>query len=317
MRAVAVRTTGGKPELMDIPTPTPGAGEFLVKLEAASVNPLDIGIAEGFYVDMRPHVYPVGLGVDGVGSVVAVGEGVRGVRPGDLVLGQFLRSPIGHGTFAEYVVAAEFPDDGAFQRVPDGMSADVAAALPTAGMTAVGALDMINARGGQSILIAGATGGVGVFLVQRAAALGMEVIATARPDADEWIRQLGASETIDYSTYDIAEQVRKIHPGGVDAYIDTTRDPEQFAEYTALVRDGGEADSICVVASPQLLASERIHVTNYLMQDKPSLLARITAEVAEGRIAVPIQQTVTLEQLPEALPRIVGGGARGKTTVRI
>ncbi|MFF4752594.1 zinc-binding dehydrogenase [Streptomyces sp. NPDC002514] len=71
------------------------------------------------------------------------------------------------------------------------------------------------------------------------------------------------------------------------------------------------------MASPDLLASERIRVTDYQLRDKPGLLARITAEAAEGRITVPVRRTVTLEQLPEALPQIMAGGARGKTTVRV
>jgi NADPH:quinone reductase-like Zn-dependent oxidoreductase len=317
MRAVAVRNIGDTPELMELPTPTPAAGEFLIKLAAASVNPFDAGIAGGFFVGSRPHVFPLVLGVDGAGSVVAVGEGVQGVKPGDVVHGQFVRSPIGHGTFAEYVLATESPDDRAFQQVPEGMSADIAAALPTAGMTAVGALDVIDAQAGQTLLVVGATGGVGAFLVQLAAARGLEVIATARPDAEEWIRGLGATETIDYSNGDVVEQVRKTHPDGIDALIDTTRSEGAFAEYATLVRDGGAADSITFTASPELLASERIRVTNFMMQDQLDLLARVAAEVTAGRLTVPIQRTVTLDELPAALPRILGGGARGKTTVRI
>jgi NADPH:quinone reductase len=154
-------------------------------------------------------------------------------------------------------------------------------------------------------------------LVQLAAARGMEVIATARPDADEWIRSLGAAETVDYSNVDIVEQVRKAHPDGIDALIDTTRAQDAFTERATLVRDGGAANSVTLVAPPELLASERIRVTNYVMRDKPGLLARAAAEVAAGRITVPIHRIVTLEELPDALPQVLGGGARGKTTVRI
>jgi NADPH:quinone reductase-like Zn-dependent oxidoreductase len=240
---------------------------------------------------------------------------------------------LGNGTFAEYAVVTEFPDSGALQRVPDGMPADIAAALPTAGMTALGALDDIGLEAGQSILIVGATGGVGVFAVQLAAARGAEVIATARPGADRWIRQLGAAQTADYTGGGtggstgggtggstgggIAEQVRKTHPDGIDAFLDLTRDEARFSQYSGLVRDGGTAMSVSFTATPDLLASERITVTNFMMRDKPGLLARITAEAASGRITVPVQQTVTLDEVPEALARNTAGGARGKTTVRI
>ncbi|MFD3926038.1 NADP-dependent oxidoreductase [Streptomyces sp. NPDC058614] len=317
MRAVAVRNSGDKPELMELPAPRPAPGEVLVELAAASVNPIDVGIAAGFFEDQMSHVYPLVLGVDGAGRVTEVGEGVRGLKPGDLVHGQFFRAPLGNGTFAEYAVVTEFPDGGALQRVPDGMPAEIAAALPTAGMTALGALEAMGLRDGQSILVVGATGGVGVFAVQLAAAKGAEVIATARPDADQWIRQLGAARTADYTAVDVAEQVRRTHPGGVDAVLDLTRDPARFSEYAGLVRDGGAAVSASLTASPELLASERIAVSNFMMEDKQDLLARITAEAASGRIQVPIQQTITFDQIPEALVGNTAGGARGKTTVRI
>ncbi|MFJ6573377.1 NADP-dependent oxidoreductase [Streptomyces sp. NPDC091292] len=330
MRAVAVRGTGATPkgsapegpapeasapELMELPVPLPAPGEVLVALEAASVNPIDMGIADGLLP--MPQVYPLVLGVDGAGRVTEAGEGVRGFRPGDMVHGQFLRAPLGHGTFAEYTVVTEFPDSGALQRVPDGMPAEIAAALPTAGMTALGALEAIGLRSGHSVLIVGATGGVGVFAVQLAAALGAEVVATARPDADRWIRRLGAARTVDYTAGDTAHQVRRAHPDGVDAFLDLTRDTARFGTYAGLVRDGGTATSVTFTAPPELLASERITVTNYAMRDKPDLLARITAEAASGRITVPVQQTVTLDEVPEALARNAKGGARGKTTVRI
>jgi NADPH:quinone reductase len=317
MRAVAVRTTGDTPELMELPVPRPAPGEVLVKLAAASVNPIDVGIAAGFFEGRMPHVYPLVLGVDGTGRVVEAGEAVRGLKPGDTVHGQFLRAPLGNGTFADYAVVTEFPDNGALQRVPDGMPADIAAALPTAGMTALGAIEAIGPQAGQSVLIVGATGGVGVFAVQLAAARGAEVIATARPDADRWIQQLGAAATVDYTADDVAAQVRTTHPDGIDALLDLTRDQACFSEYAGLVRDGGTAVSVTFTATPELLASERITVNNFMMQDKPDLLARITAEAASGRITVPIQQAVTLDEIPEALPRITAGGARGKTTVGI
>jgi len=316
VRAIAVNKIGDIPELMDLPAPRPAPREIAVRLEAASLNPIDAGIAAGYFEGRMPHVYPLVLGVDGAGRVTEVGEGVRGFEPGDLVHGQFLCAPLGRGTFAEYAVMPEFPDDGALLRVPDGVSAEVAAALPTAGMTALGALDTIGPRPGRSILIVGATGGVGVFAVQLAARHGAEVIATARYEADAWIRGLGATHTVDYTAGGVAEQVRETHPDGVDAVLDLTLDSARFAENAGLVRDGGAALSATFAATPELLASERISVVNFMMQDKPDLLARITAEVAAGRITVPVQQTITLDQVPDALARSASG-ARGKTTIRI
>ncbi|MFE4583502.1 NADP-dependent oxidoreductase [Streptomyces chartreusis] len=315
MRAVAVRKIGDRPELMELPVAHPGPGEILVKLTSASVNPIDLGIAAGLLP--MPQVFPLVLGVDGAGRVVEVGEGVSGFSVGDVVHGQFLRAPLGHGTFAEYALVTQAPDNGALRLVPDGMPDEIAAALPTAGMTALGALDAIGLRAGQSMLIVGATGGVGVFAVQLAAARGVEVIATARPEADGWIRGRGAAHTVDHTAGEVAEQVRKTHPGGVDAVLDMTRDPDGFAKNAGLVRDGGVAVSPALIATPQLLASERISVINFMMRDKPNLLAGITAEAAAGRITVPIQRTVALDEVPAVLAHSSAGGARGKTTVRI
>jgi NADPH2:quinone reductase len=317
MRAVAVRETGDTPEVMQLPMPSPAPGEVLVKLAAAALNPIDVGIAAGLFEGRMPHAFPLILGVDGAGRVEVAGEAVHGLTAGDAVYGQFLRTPLGHGTFADYAVVPPAPDAGALQRLPDNLPVEIAAALPTAGMTAIGAIEALGLRSGQSVLITGATGGVGVFAVQLAAARGLEVIATARPDAAGWIRQLGASSTVDYTTGDLTGPVRAAHPDGVDAVLALNSGQHSFTEYAGLVRDGGAALSIAFAATPQLLASGRISVTNYMMKDKPGLLARITAEATAGRITVPIQRTVTLEETPEALAGLAAGGARGKTVVLI
>ncbi|WP_194926516.1 NADP-dependent oxidoreductase [Catenulispora pinisilvae] len=316
MRAIAVPEIGGTPALVDLPVPSPGPGEVLVRLATASLNPIDSDIAEG-RMHQLPSASPLILGTDGAGRVTEVGESVTGFAVGDLVHGQFLDVPVGRGTYAEYAVIAEVPSHGALQHTPDGVSADVAAALPTAGMTGLGIVEALDLGPGDTILITGATGGVGVFAVQFAAARGAEVIATARPDAQARIRDLGASQTIDYTRDDVAEAVRKSHPDGIHAFLDLTRDAPRFSEYAALVRDGGAAASATFTAPPELLASERITVTNFMMDDKPGLLARITEEVRSGRITVPIGRTITLDQVPESLGQNTGGGARGKTVVRI
>ena len=315
MRAIAVSDIGGTPGLTELPVPSPGPNEVLVRLTAASVNPVDLDIAQGLL--HLPTVQPLILGVDGVGRVAAVGASVTGFAVGDVVHGQFMDAPLGRGVFAEYAVVGESPSNGALQRTPEGLSADVAASLPTAGMTALGVVEMLEPKPGRSVLIVGATGGVGMFAVQLAAARGAEVIATARADADEWIRGLGASETIDYTTQDVVEAVRKSHPDGVDAVLDLTRDQGRFAAYAALARNGGAAVSTTFTAPPEVLASERIAVTNYMMADKPGLLARITEEARAGRITVPIQQTIGLDEAAQALARNAAGGARGKTVVHV
>jgi NADPH:quinone reductase-like Zn-dependent oxidoreductase len=314
MRAIAVSDIGGTPGLVDLQVPSPGPDEVLIQLIAASLNPVDLDIAQGLL--SLPTTRPLVLGVDGAGRVVEVGASVTGFAPGDLVHGQFFDAPLGRGTFAEYAVVGAAPSHGALQRTPDGLSAELAATLPTAGMTALGVMESVDLRPEQSMLIVGATGGVGVFAVQLAAARGAEVIATARADADAWIRELGASQTIDYSIDDVSSLVRKTHPDGVDVLLDLTRDQARFTAYANLVRDDGSAVSATFTASPEVLASERITATNFMMQDKPALLARITEQASSGRITVPVERTITLDEVPDALARNAAGGARGKTIVQ-
>lgn len=314
MRAIAVSDIGGTPNLVDLPTPSPGPNEVLIRMTAASLNPVDLDIAHGRL--SLPTTRPLVLGVDGAGRIVEVGASVTAFVPGDLVHGQFFDAPLGRGTFAEYAVVGTSPSHGALQRTPDGVSPEIAATLPTAGMTALGVVESLDLQPGQSMLIVGATGGVGVFAVQLAAARGAEVIATARANAETWIRELGASQTIDYSLNDVSELVRKTHPDGIDTLLDLTRDQARFTTYANLVRDNGSAISVTFTASPDLLASERITATNFMMQDKPGLLARITDEVSSGRITVPVERTISLDEVPDALARNALGGARGKTVVR-
>lgn len=183
-------------------------------------------------------------------------------------------------------------------------------------MTALGMVEAIEAKPGQTVLIAGATGGVGVFALQLAAARGASVVAVARPDAAELIRALGAERTVDHTPGDPAARVRALCPDGVDALLDLTGDPGSFTARSELVRDGGIAVSPSFGAPPELLAGKRITAVNFMMEDKPALLAAVTAEVAAGRIRVPVHRSLELEEVPGALAASARG-ARGKTVVRV
>jgi NADPH:quinone reductase len=331
MRGVAVHHFGSPPEVMELPAPTPEPDEVLVRVDAASVNPLDWRIAAGEFERQLPHAFPLILGVDAAGTAEAVGDRVQWVRPGDAVYGQFFRPPLGTGTFAEYVAVPERMSTGAIWSAPVGYSASFAAALPTAGMTALGALDLIGPRSGQTVLVVGATGGVGAIAVQLASMQGAEVVGTARPDVARWIRGLGASETVDHSAESVIDRVRASHPGGIDGLLDLASDAESFAELVELVRDGGTAVSAVYGASPKLLDSDRVRAVNYALprprpDDPPyrlpspsrtDLLARLTAIVDGGGLETPVQAEVRLADAPAAVARNRAGHSRGKTVVRI
>jgi NADPH:quinone reductase-like Zn-dependent oxidoreductase len=315
MRAVAVTAFGAAPQVMDLPRPVPGPGEVLVRLAAAGMNPADWQLADGHLRERMEHVFPLVLGWDGAGTVAAVGDGVTRFAEGDGVYGQFFLPPAGRGTFAELVAIDERAPIGP---PPRRVEAAAAVALPTAAMTALGLLDAAGVGSGDTVLVVGASGGVGVFVTQLAAARGARVIATARPDAAALVRRLGAAETLDYQAGPLAERLRAGHPDGVDVLLDLVSDPASFAAHSRQVRDGGTAASI-VFAAPAGDGGQagRVRAMNYLVADKPALLARITREVDAGRLQIPVQREVRLEDAPAALARLRAGGARGKTVITI
>lgn len=311
MRAIVVREFGATPELADMPVPDAGAGAVRVQLEAAGVNPFDQRMATGYLDGKLPHDFPMILGVDGAGTVAAVGAGVTTFGVGDRVVGKFLVPPVGHGSFAEYSV---LPAGGTLVPIPEGVSTIAAAALPTAGVTAQDMVDATKIEPGQTVLIVGATGGVGSFLVQLANIAGADVIATARGSAADQMTRLGAAETVDYTAGPLIEQVAANHPDGVDVLFDLVSPPETLAELTALVRDGGTVYSTIGAADEESLRDRGINGGNIESSGRAPELARLLGRVAEGDVVVPIDATVPLA---EAASVIGAAGARGKTVLTI
>jgi NADPH:quinone reductase-like Zn-dependent oxidoreductase len=229
MRAISQNVIGG-PEVLtevELPVPTPGPGEILVRVRAAGLNPTDWrhrGVA-GLFLGEPPFV----LGWDVSGEVVATGFGVALFAMGDEVFGM-LPYPHGHGALAEYVVGPT----RAFARKPVCLDHIQAAAIPLAALTAWQALvDTARLQAGQRILIHAAAGGVGHFAVQIAKARGDHVIGTASAANHEFLRELGADETIDYRTTDFAEAV-----GNVDVVLDSIDDENSLRSMRTL-RPGG------------------------------------------------------------------------------
>jgi NADPH:quinone reductase-like Zn-dependent oxidoreductase len=177
MKAIAIDGFGAPPGLHDLPVPQPGEGEVLVRVRASSVNGFDVSVASGCLKGVIEHRFPVVLGRDFAGTVEAAGPGVQSPRPGDTVFGVVTKRALGDGAFGEYVTAPVTST----VRVPVGLDLAVAGALGLAGTAALAAVDAVAPVPGQAVLISGATGGVGVFAVQLAAASGAYVISTARP----------------------------------------------------------------------------------------------------------------------------------------
>jgi len=297
---------------MDLPRPVAGPGELLVRVSFAGVNPFDAKIADGILEGHRPHVFPLVLGVDASGVVEGVGGNVDRFRVGDQVLGQFLHDPIGIGTYAEY---STVPQSIGVARVPDGLSLAEAAALPTAGMTALAALDELGLARNGSVVIVGASGGVGSLATSLAANRGLRVIAIARAGSSDRLLRLGAREVIDPSPDDWMETLRARYPEGVDGLIDLMSDRSGLARIASVVRRGGTVLTTKYVADLAELERSSRRGVNLDLQPNSELIGRLIRQVVDARLEVPVERRVSLPDAPAALAELIAGRGRGKTVV--
>ena len=218
-------------------------GQILVRVEAAGMNPMDRAIADGAFSEVFPATFPLILGVDVAGVVEAVGEGAGPYAIGDRVFGKILSQiPLGaSGAYADYAAIAT---DATVAAVPDGMSSDVAATLPTPGVTAFPASPARpRPSGAKTIAVVGAGGAVGGFLTQLLATAGARVLAIAFPRQADRVRSYGAQEVLDATGAPVADQIRQAAPGGVDGLVDLVSDPEHFLVLANTVRSDGTAVS--------------------------------------------------------------------------
>lgn len=313
MRAVVVTDFGAVPRVADLPDPEPGPGEVLVRIAAAGVNPFDWKVVEGAMREAVPHEFPLVLGSDGAGTVERVGPEVAAFEPGDRVFGQFMDVKSGRGSYAELAVAKA----AKLARLPDPIPFDLAAALPTA---SVAAHDFVEGTGigpGQTLLVNGASGGVGQSAVQLAAAQGVRVIATTDPETAAYLRELGAAETVDFTEDDVPDQVRIAHPGGIDAVVDLVSGPERIESFAAVLKANGVIVSSNGAVDPELLAYRGLRGANLYANANPATLASLAEAVERGQLRVRIDYKVPLEDAALALERLKEGRARGKTVLAV
>jgi NADPH2:quinone reductase len=309
MRAITVNEYGAAPALTEMPDPRPGPGQVLIKTEAAGMNPMDRTIADGGWKEAMPASFPLILGADLAGVIEAVGEGAGKFMPGDEVFGQLLVAPLGAaGTYAEYVAVTE---DAPLARLPKGLEPSIAAALPTAGVTALEIVESLEPLDGKTVLIVGAAGGVGSFATQLAANAGAQVIAVAPAGADGRMRDYGAAEMVDRTQTSVPDAVGRTHPQGIDVLIDLASDADGFATLAALVRPGGTALTTRYVADTDALASREVAGVNFRVSMSSAVLERLADAVVNGRIVVPPITRVELD----AVPGLNGGGHAGGKSV--
>lgn len=309
MKAVVVTEKGGRGQLLDIPTPIPTPGQIRVRLAAAGVNPVDGKSASGRFG--QPS-FPFVPGTDGAGTVDIAGEGVTRFGVGDRVFGR-LQVALGQGTYAEYSLASE---EGIVARIPPGLDFVTAAALPVAGLTAMGLLKETGLTEGSALLIVGATGGVGSFLTQLAARAGVEVVATADPALASHMKDLGATQTVNHhSAEPLLEQVRRVRPDGVDAIVDLVGDRSVVDLLLDLLTVGAVVLSAAGGADEEELAARGLSGGAYRRHANREMLEDLGRLVAEGGVRVPLERTVPLSEGPAVLAETTSGHLHGKTVL--
>jgi NADPH2:quinone reductase len=299
VQAVIVREYGSTPVAAEVPMPQPKAGQLLIRLRAAGVNPMDRVLASGDWRPM-PAIFPMVLGADGAGVVEKVGEGTTRFTVGEKVFGQFLVAPLGSaGTYAEYVAVTE---DAPLAHIPHGLEFVVASALPTAGMTGLSLVEgVLGPLTRKTLLIVGAGGGVGTFATQFAVNAGARVIANVHESAAVRFRGYGAAEIVDHTANPVADQVLHAHPGGIDALLDLVSDAGAFEKLARLVRPGGTAVTTKYVADTAALEAEGIIGVNFALSPSGEILDRLADALVMGRIQGPPITRISLDDAPGVL----------------
>jgi NADPH2:quinone reductase len=313
MRAIAVDAFKGEPRLVEVAQPVPKPEQLLVKIAATALNPFDWKVADGIMEGAMPAVFPLILGQDAAGTVSAIGKDVTRFKNGDRIFGQFFHAPVGEGTFAEYAVV---PQKGALALLPREIDFPTAAALPTAGMTALAMVEALELEAGSSLLIVGATGGVGSFATQLAANRGLRVLATAgTPSEGERLRRLGANEI--YASRDAAliSEVRRNHPQPIDGVIDLVSKTAALTALAGVVRQGGCVLTTVFSADQETLRARGLRGGNFEVRASSSLLERLVDVVKSGKLTIPIDSTISLAEAPVAIARSRAGHSKGKTVI--
>jgi NADPH:quinone reductase-like Zn-dependent oxidoreductase len=314
MRAVTVREFGGAQVLTveEVARPEPLPTEVLVRVHAAGVNPVDWKTREGQGM-AGLQTFPLVLGWDVSGVVEAVGFGVTTLKTGDEVFGMpwFPRAA---GGYAEYVTAPARQ----WARKPAALDHVHAAAVPLAALTAWQTLvDVAGVQAGRRVLITAAAGGVGHFAVQFARHLGAHVIATAGAARHPWLKELGADETVDYTTTRFEDAV-----GDVDVVIDLVGDAHDRTSTRALkvLRPGGLLVAVPSGVSPDLAAAAEaagVRVTAYLVEPDGPALTAIAGLIDAGEVAVEVAETYPLDQADAAHAHVQAGRTRGKVVLTV
>lgn len=278
----------------DAPDPVAGAGEVLVKLEASGINPVDLYVRMGYLAQRVPLELPAILGLDGAGTIAAVGADASGYKVGDRVM---VKRPIGSkGTHAEFVAVPV----GGVAKLQDNVSFVAAATLPLVGLTGRQGIDVLGVKPGERVLVTGALGAVGRAAVQYLKELG------AVPVAGVPAERLAEGKALTGEAIAIGEGPAKSFAKALD-----TAGGAVAAAAAAMVRDGGTLSTVASVPEGTN-ADKRITITPVLAVDRAAMLQQVADAAGRGELSIPVAHTLKLSQLGEGHKLQAAGRTGGK-----
>ncbi|WP_163508204.1 NADP-dependent oxidoreductase [Fodinicola acaciae] len=308
MRSIIVHRFGGPEvlELVDTPVPEPAQGQVRIRVAASSVNPIDLSARAGRLTEagLMAPAPRIGMGWDVAGHIDAAGPEVVRFCVGDAVVGlrDLLFAP---GSHAEHVVL----DESAIAAAPQSVSITAAATLPLNGLTADRAVNLTGLSRGQTLLVTGAAGGVGGFVLELAALKGLRTIAVVRPGDEDLVRTLGASDVIT-STEQLGLAVRRLAHGGVDAVIDAA--VLGIRAHDAL-RGGGTFVALVAPFAPPPIRGTRVVVQEVVADG--ARLAELSALVDSAALTPRVAHTLPLADAAQAHTQMERGGVRGRVVL--
>ncbi|UNO40931.1 NADP-dependent oxidoreductase [Streptomyces sp. MST-110588] len=293
MKKVSFAEFGGPDvlQLIDAEEPHAGPGRIRIAVRAAGVNPVDWRIREGQVLGAHPTELPAGVGLDAAGVVDEVGEGVEGVEIGDRVFGE------GTSTYAEFAVLS------AWARMPEGLTFEEAAGYPSVVETALRIMREVGVQSGQTLLVSGASGGVGSAVLQIARDRGITVIGTAGAANQDYLRGLGALAT----TYGEGwvERVRQL--GRVDAALDLAGS----GVLRELVELTGDPEKVITIAAAPELGVRFSGVPGSVHK----ALAEAVDLISRGKLHIPVEKSYTLAEAAAAHADSQAGHTRGRRVI--
>ena len=303
MKAIRIHDYGG-PEVLaleETPQPQAAEGQVLIHVHAAGVNPADWKARAGYFKQFRPLPFPWIPGLEGAGVIEAVGAGVTQFQPGQGVFGPF------SGAYAEYAVAPASD----IQLKPAKLTFEEAASVPVGALTAWAAvIDTAKVEAGQRVLVHGAAGGVGLYVVQLACWKGAHVIGTTSAANADFARSLGAEEVIDYAAVSFENILHDI-----DVVIDTVGG-DVFERSIHVIRSGGALVSVAARPSPDMGKVQGVHVASAGRASEEKLV-QITQLIEAGKIKPYVGKVFPLAEARQAQALSQTGHGRGRIVLRI